>query len=337
MLQLAKKHLVTIGLGITITLFAVPIHSQAAGLEDGLTSKQEKFINEIAPHAQKVQKEHGILASITISQAILESNWGESKLAKDGNNLFGIKGSYQGASIKLPTKEHNGFVWVGTDAVFRAYPGWYESMNDHALLFVKGPSWNPHLYGGLIKEYDFEKAAIALGKTGYSSDPEYAAKLIELIKKANLNKYDTVYSERVSDKAIKATGEVAVKDNCYVWSAPGGTKGAKPVVSTTKYFGRQVSINQEVKVTDSNISWYHIHQNGESIGWIESTSIKDFYQLEDYAPTVDALLKTDDNNRLVINMDIDTSELHKTKLVKADTKEKTAFNLPLLNVQSIIW
>lgn len=44
-------------------------------------------------------------------------------------------------------------------------------------------------------------------------------KLIELIKKANLNKYDTVYSERVSDKAIKATGEVAVKDNCYVWSA----------------------------------------------------------------------------------------------------------------------
>lgn len=117
----------------------------------------------------------------------------------------------------------------------------------------------------------------------------------------------------------------------------GGTKGAKPVVSTTKYFGRQVSINQEVKVTDSNISWYHIHQNGESIGWIESTSIKDFYQLEDYAPTVDALLKTDDNNRLVINMDIDTSELHKTKLVKADTKEKTAFNLPLLNVQSIIW
>ncbi|EAF6914779.1 N-acetylmuramoyl-L-alanine amidase, partial [Listeria monocytogenes] len=49
------------------------------------------------------------------------------------------------------------------------------------------------------------------------------------------------------------------------------------------------------------------------------------------------LLKTDDNNRLVINMDIDTSELHKTKLAKADTKEKTAFNLPLLNVQSIIW
>lgn len=56
MLQLAKKHLVTIGLGITITLFAVPIHSQAAGLEDGLTSKQEKFINEIAPHAPKSAK-----------------------------------------------------------------------------------------------------------------------------------------------------------------------------------------------------------------------------------------------------------------------------------------
>lgn len=337
MLQLAKKHLVTIGLGITITLCAVPIHSQAAGLEDGLTSKQERFINEIAPPAQKVQREHGILASITISQAILESNWGESMLAKDGNNLFGIKGSYYGASIKLPTKEHNGLVWVGTDANFRAYPGWYESMNDHALLFVNGPSWNPHLYGGLIKEYNFEKAAIALGKTGYSSDPEYAAKLIDLIKKANLDKYDTVYSERVSDKAIKAAGEVAIKDNSFIWSAPGGTKGANPVEKTTKYFGHQVSINREVKVTDSNISWYHIHHNGDSIGWIESTSIKKFYQLEDYAPTRDALLKTDDQNRLVINMDIDTSELHKPTIAKEDTKGKTALNLPLLNVQSIAW
>lgn len=337
MLQLAKKHLVTIGLGITITLCALPIHSQAAGLEDGLTSKQEKFINEIAPHAQKVQKEHGILASITISQAILESNWGNSKLAKEGKNLFGIKGSYKGNTIKLPTKEHNGIVWVGTDAEFRAYPGWYESLNDHALLFVKGPSWNPSLYAGLIKEYNYENAAIALGKTGYSSDPEYAAKLIELIKKANLDKYDTVYSERISEKAIKAAGEVGPKDNCFIWSAPSGTKGAKTIESTSKYFGRQVAINQEVKVTDSNISWYHLHHNGEPIGWIESTSIKNFYQLEDYSPTIATSLKTDNQNRLVINMDVDISELHKTRVTKVETKNKSALNVPLLNIQSVAW
>ncbi|AIS59607.1 glucosaminidase domain-containing protein [Listeria ivanovii] len=337
MLQLAKKHLVTIGIGLTITLCALPLHSQAAGLEDGLTSKQEKFINEIAPHAVKVQKEHGILASITISQAILESNWGESKLAKDGNNLFGIKGAYKGASIKLPTKEHNGVVWVGTDAKFRAYPSWYESLNDHALLFVNGPSWNKNLYAGLIKEFDFEKAAIALGKTGYSSDPEYAAKLIELIKKANLTKYDMVYSEPVSEKAIKAAGEVASIDNSFIWSAPSGTKDAKPIEKVSKYSSRKVSINQEVKLPDSNILWYHIHQNGKSIGWIESTSIKNFYQSEDYSPTLESLLKTDDQNRLVINMTVDTTELHKTRLVKEEHKGKLVKNTPLLSIQSFAW
>ncbi|WP_221636228.1 glucosaminidase domain-containing protein [Listeria immobilis] len=337
MLQLAKKHLVTIGIGLTITLCALPLHSQAAGLEDGLTSKQEKFINEIAPHAEKVQKEHGILASITISQAILESNWGESVLAKDGNNLFGIKGAYNGASIKLPTKEHNGVVWVGTDAKFRAYPSWYESMKDHALLFVNGPSWNKHLYAGLINEYDFEKAAIALGKTGYSSDPEYAAKLIELIKKANLNKYDTVYSEPVSEKAIKAVGAVASKDNSFIWSAPSGTKEAKPLESISKYIGRKVSIDQEVKLSDSNILWYHIHQNGESIGWVESTAVKNFYQSEDYSPTLESLLKTDEQNRLVITMKIDTSELHKTQYAITKPKEKLVQKVPLLNIQSITW
>ncbi|MBC2253987.1 GW domain-containing glycosaminoglycan-binding protein [Listeria ivanovii] len=327
----------TIGIGLTITLCALPLHSQAAGLEDGLTSKQEKFINEIAPHAVKVQKEHGILASITISQAILESNWGESKLAKDGNNLFGIKGAYKGASIKLPTKEHNGVVWVGTDAKFRAYPSWYESLNDHAVLFVNGPSWNKNLYAGLIKEYDFEKAAIALGKTGYSSDPEYAAKLIELIKKAHLNKYDMVYSEPVSEKAIKAAGEVASIDNSFIWSAPSGTKNAKPIEKVSKYSSRKVSINQEVKLPDSNILWYHIHQNGKSIGWIESNSIKNFYQSEDYSPTLESLLKTDDQNRLVINMTVDTTELHKTRLVKEEHKGKLVKNTPLLSIQSFAW
>ncbi|MBK3913001.1 GW domain-containing glycosaminoglycan-binding protein [Listeria ivanovii subsp. ivanovii] len=327
----------TIGIGLTITLCALPLHSQAAGLEDGLTSKQEKFINEIAPHAVKVQKEHGILASITISQAILESNWGESKLAKDGNNLFGIKGAYKGASIKLPTKEHNGVVWVGTDAKFRAYPSWYESLNDHAVLFVNGPSWNKNLYAGLIKEYDFEKAAIALGKTGYSSDPEYAAKLIELIEKAHLNKYDIVYSEPVSEKAIKAAGEVASIDNSFIWSAPSGTKNAKPIEKVSKYSSRKVSINQEVKLHDSNILWYHIHQNGKSIGWIESTSIKNFYQSEDYSPTLESLLKTDDQNRLVINMSVDTTELHKTRLVKEEHKGKLVQNTPLLSIQSFPW
>lgn len=110
-------------------------------------------------------------------------------------------------------------------------------MNDYVFLFVNGLFWNFYLYGGLIKEYDFEKVVIVFGKIGYLFDLEYVVKLIELIKKVNLNKYDIVYSECVLDKVIKVVGEVVVKDNCYVWFVLGGIKGVKFIVSIIKYFG----------------------------------------------------------------------------------------------------
>ncbi|MBC1406067.1 N-acetylmuramoyl-L-alanine amidase, partial [Listeria welshimeri] len=107
MLHIAKKHLLKIGIiSLSITAMALPMQVKAS--ISPATSTQQAFINEIAPHAEVVQKKHGILASITISQAILESNWGKSELAQKGKNLFGIKGSYKGNTVVMATKEHNG-------------------------------------------------------------------------------------------------------------------------------------------------------------------------------------------------------------------------------------
>ncbi len=73
---------------------------------------EHKFIKEIAPLAQKSQKESQVLASITIAQACLESNFGKSELASKYHNLFGVKASGDVPKVSLATQEYENGQWV---------------------------------------------------------------------------------------------------------------------------------------------------------------------------------------------------------------------------------
>lgn len=66
---------------------------------------QSDFINKIKDGVVKTWDTHQVLPSISAAQAILESNWGRSGLAVKGNNLFGIKGEYEGQSVLMETSE----------------------------------------------------------------------------------------------------------------------------------------------------------------------------------------------------------------------------------------
>ncbi|MDQ0270571.1 glucosaminidase domain-containing protein [Cytobacillus purgationiresistens] len=148
------------------------------------------FMAEIVPKATKVAHEYGILASLIIAQAIHESNWGKSKLATEGYNLFGIKGAYDGQSIVMKTWEVREGKNVHVDAPFRKYPSWYESMQDLANLYVNGVSWDRNKYKVIIGKKDYKQAANAVQAAGYATDPDYAKKLINLIENNDLIKYD---------------------------------------------------------------------------------------------------------------------------------------------------
>lgn len=285
MFSIAKKHLLRIGLvSLSFSMIALPMQAKADDSSARITSAQQAFINEIAPHAKRVQKEHGILASITISQAILESNWGKSQLAQKGKNLFGIKGTFRGRSIYLPTKEHNGVVYVGTKAAFKSYPSWYDSLNDHALLFAEGPSWNKKLYARLLGETNFRLAAQALAETGYSSDPTYAAKLIEVIEKFGLATYDR--SELALDQMSSVTQTYAVgqmKEHrvLNIWSSP-NTREAKLLASFSNDFDPKIEILREAKM-DSNKIWYQI-ELGSQVGWVNSDVVELIYTTSGKTP-----------------------------------------------------
>ena len=95
-------------------------------------SYQNDFINKIKDGAIKGWEKYQILPSLTLAQASLESNFGQSKLAKEGNNLFGIKGDYKGESITINTREQKkDGSWITVDAEFAKYPDQATSVEEH--------------------------------------------------------------------------------------------------------------------------------------------------------------------------------------------------------------
>lgn len=154
-------------------------------------SSKQAFIDRLAPYAQELQQTYQVLPSITLAQAILESNWGQSTLAKDYHNLFGIKATDPNASQLMTTKEYVNGKWITIRARFAVYSSDEGSMKAHALLFVNGTRWNPRQYQDVLAAKDYAQAAAALHKDGYATDPDYAAKLINVIKTWHLDQYDT--------------------------------------------------------------------------------------------------------------------------------------------------
>lgn len=141
-----------------------------------MSSKTQIFINKIYPHAVEDMKQSKILASLTIAQAILESGWGESKLAKEYNNLFGIK---KGDGWNGETISSNGSEW-------RVYDSWLGSIKDHSELLKK-----PR-YVKVIQAKDYKTACEEVRLAGYCTESDYSQKLIRLIEQYDLAKYDTV-------------------------------------------------------------------------------------------------------------------------------------------------
>lgn len=152
--------------------------------------QKQEFINQLVPIAQQIQKEYHILASISISQACLESDWGRSTLAKKYHNYFGIKGGTPPNTVSLETKEFIAGKWVKKKANFVVYANLEESMLAHAKLLTQGTTWNTQQYQEVIDTKDFQTAAQALVKAGYATDPDYARKIVDLIRQYQLNRFD---------------------------------------------------------------------------------------------------------------------------------------------------
>lgn len=187
----------------------------------------ELFIAVIGEQARALGQKYDLYASVMIAQAILESDSGNSLLSRSPlNNLFGIKGDYQGQSVILATQEDNGQGQLMTiQDSFRQYATLYESMEDYAKLIRNGLLSNPRFYAGAWKSNTttYQEATRALtGK--YATDIYYDQKLNQLIETYQLTRFDKKLAE---DEAVvyatlsaNATKYLGVP---YVW---GGTSSS---------------------------------------------------------------------------------------------------------------
>lgn len=178
--------------------------------------KGEAFITKIKDYAIKDMRLSKVPASLTIAQAALESGWGDSGLTVRANNLFGIKGSGPVGSITVQTTEYVKGKAVKVNATFRAYNNWGESVADHSALIVNGVSWNRNLYSKVLGASG-KVAAREIAAAGYATDPNYAAKLIQIMDAYDLYRYDEESKEgddemSAEDKQKLVNLEAELKD-----------------------------------------------------------------------------------------------------------------------------
>lgn len=150
------------------------------------------FIKTIAKDAHDVGQDEDIYASVMIAQAILESDSGNSTLARAPHyNLFGIKGAYKGHSANFNTLEDSGSSMYQISAAFRSYPSEKESLEDYADLIKNGIDGNPTIYQPTWKSEaaTYRDATRHLSRT-YATDTRYADKLNSLIKHYDLTRFD---------------------------------------------------------------------------------------------------------------------------------------------------
>lgn len=143
------------------------------------------FLTVFKQYCINDMKKSGILASLTAAQGKIESNNGNSGLTVQCNNLFGIKGKYNGQSGRYWTTEYYNGVKTRIQADFKKYPSWQESVNDHSAMFNRMAR-----YKNLRNCQDYEEACINVKKDGYATAPDYTQTLMNFIKKHKLWKWD---------------------------------------------------------------------------------------------------------------------------------------------------
>jgi len=150
----------------------------------------QDFIRQFSADVIDASQGTGLFPSVIMAQMCLESGYGKSKI---GNNMFGIKASgahspyWTGAAMNADTTEViNGS--AGTyNLAFRSYTSISDSIRDHSYFLLQNPRYRQH---GVLGATTAQDQARALQAAGYATDPGYAAKLIQIIAKYNLESLD---------------------------------------------------------------------------------------------------------------------------------------------------
>lgn len=185
---------------------AIAIKPERDEIKRPLTTQQKvaRYLEIFGPIAQREMKQYKIPASITLAQGLLESGFGEGRLAVEGNNHFGIKchRTWQGDKIYHDDDEKG--------ECFRVYADAGESYRDHSLFLSER---DRYAFLFRLGKRDYKAWAKGLKKAGYATDPKYPEKLIRLIERFDLAQYDKKEAKEIM---VQNTKTPSSNESVYV-------------------------------------------------------------------------------------------------------------------------
>lgn len=197
---------------------------------------EDQYIQKFAQYAVEEMEKYKIPASITLAQGLLETGGGQSRLAQEGKNHFGIKckEDWVGRTMKHTDDAPN--------ECFRVYDDPRQSYEDHSI-FLSTRKYYTNLFK--LDMMDYRAWAHGLKKAGYATNPRYASILIGKIEKYKLYEFDRVNSKEVLYAVLKMYPDL--KDDRAFMARLEPGKAAKKEPVTVKVPYEQTSYAQQQK------------------------------------------------------------------------------------------
>ncbi len=271
---------------------------------------QQEFLDKAIPAATTASSKYGTYTSVMLAQATVESAWGQSGLAQEpNNNLFGIKGSYNGQSVNMNTGEYGNGGYYTTNAGFRKYPSYTESFEDNGAL-LRNQMGN-YYSGTWVENSNNYAQATQNGLQGkYATDPNYAKTLNSVIATNGFDKYDPVTQVVNENRTVAQTTPVM--------SAP-----VDPSVGTQVDTAR---VGQNVNVTK-----YITYNNGVKRafignGWINALA---FSPITNNTTANNATANTNNSNKQTTTTNNQASQPVKTPVAQTQQSQTQAPAAPV--------
>lgn len=185
---------------------------------------QDEFLNKISEGAMNSWVKYGVLPSVVMGQAIIESGWGRSGLAVQNNNLFGVKGTGDAGTANWATQEQDSAGNASTiNANFAAYTSFSASIEAHGKLISGNTGLSNYL--AAVKEKDPLKSITAIKNGGYATAVDYVQTIMKAIKTYGLEEYDK-YAIAYTDKhGFEETANGQVRNGNNPGTSLNGTEG----------------------------------------------------------------------------------------------------------------
>ena len=275
------------------------------------TQRYQEYFDLYKDVAIEQMQKHGIPASITLAQGVLESGAGKSELTRRANNHFGIKCHGWTGRTSYHDDDERG-------ECFRAYNNAYESYEDHSL-FLRGSKRYSRLFQ--LKTTDYKGWAKGLKACGYATSPTYASRLIEIIQLYKLNRYDKAkHYDKYQLEQARHQGALRrvyeFNDNYYVVARKGDTFRSigEDVEVSYKKLARFNERDRDAELEEGEYVWLkkkrrkapkdykdrlHYVRSGESMYSISQKygiRLKNLYKMNDLSP--DYMIRVGDGLKL---------------------------------------